>query len=99
MSSTSGTQLPDVLNDALPSGGGLSVGIVVNARMNEAQADADFAAPVEPNILNDALPAGSGLSMGVLENAKINEARAAANASEPVALNVESCSPSYKIAY
>ena len=37
VSSTSGNQSPNVPNDALPDGSGLSMGVLVNARMNEAQ--------------------------------------------------------------
>ena len=88
MSSTSGTQITYVLNDALPAGGCLSMGFMENTRMNEARAAADAAAPVVPNVLNDVLPAGSGLSMGVVTNAKINETRYAADFSSPVAPNV-----------
>ena len=68
MFSTSGTQTPYALSDTLPAGGGLSMGVVANTRMNEARASANAAAPVAPNVLNDALPAGNGLSIGVVEN-------------------------------
>ena len=66
MSSTSGTQSLNVLNDAFPDGGSLSMGVVANERTNKSQASADSDAPVAPNVLNDAFPAGSGLSLGVV---------------------------------
>ena len=72
MSSTSVTQSPNVLNDALPAGGGLSMGVVVNAIINEARAAAYADAPVAPNFLKDTLPDGVGLSMGVVATDKIN---------------------------
>ena len=56
ISSTSGTQSPNALNYDLPSGGGLSIGVVSILRMNEARATAYSGAPVAPNVLNYALP-------------------------------------------
>ena len=88
MYSTSGTQSPYVLNDVLPDGGGLSMVVVANARMNEARAAADAAAPMVPNFINDALPSGGSVSMGFAEIAKMNEARAVADAAATVAPNV-----------
>ena len=61
---------PNVLNDALPDGGGLFTVVVENERINKARADADFAAPVAPNVCNDALHAGGILSLGTVENIK-----------------------------
>ena len=72
--SSSGNQPPYFLSDVLPAGGVLSMGVVANARTNEARAAANDAAPVAPNVLNDVLAAGGSLSMGVVENTKINEA-------------------------
>ena len=44
---------PNVLNDALPDGGGLFTVVVENERINEARADADFAAaPVAASTTN-----------------------------------------------
>ena len=63
MSSTSGTQSLNVLNDAFPDGGSLSMGAVANERTNKARASADSDAPVAPNVLNDALADGGMLSM------------------------------------
>ena len=37
---------PNVPNDVLPDGGGLSLGFVVNSRINESLSAADAAAPV-----------------------------------------------------
>ena len=58
MPSTSGTQSTNVLNDALPADGCLSMVVVENSKMNEAQAAADAVAPVAPNVFNDTLPDG-----------------------------------------
>ena len=74
MYSTSGTQSPNFLNHALTSGGGLSMGVVEKAIMNEAQTTADYATSVAPNFINGALPDGGGLSMEVMENFKMNKA-------------------------
>ena len=74
MSSTSGTQSSNVLNDAFPAGGGLSMEVVANSRMNEARAATGAAAPVIPNVLNDSFPVVSGLSMRVVKNEIMNEA-------------------------
>ena len=63
---------PNVINDTLPSGGGLSMGVVKNTRINEAQAAADAAAPTAPNFLNDVLPDGNFLPIVVVENTKLN---------------------------
>ena len=87
MSSNSGTQHPNVLNYALRVGRDLSVGVVVNARTNEARYAADANSPVVPNVLNGALPADGSLSMVVVPNSHTNEARAAIDAAAPVALN------------
>ena len=51
MYSTSGTQSPNFLNHALTSGGGLSMGVVEDAKINEAQDTSDAATPVAPNVL------------------------------------------------
>ena len=72
----------NVLNDALPAGGVLSMGLVENAIMNKTQAASDAAASVVSNVINDSLPACGGLSMGVVENDKMNETRAAADDAE-----------------
>ena len=55
--------VPNVINDTLPDGNVLSIGVVENTKMNEAQFDADSDAPVAPNVLNDALADGGMLSM------------------------------------
>ena len=53
----------NVINDTLPDGNGLSIGVVKNTKMNESLADADSDALVAPNVLNDTLAAGGSLSM------------------------------------
>ena len=58
MPSTSGTQSTNVLNDALPADGCLSMVVVANSKKNEAQYAANTDAPVAPNVFNDALPDG-----------------------------------------
>ena len=63
MSSTSRTKPSYVLNDALPVGDGFFMGVVANAKMNEARAAANDAAPLAPNFLNYALAYGGSLSM------------------------------------
>ena len=72
MYSTSGTQSLNVINDEFPSGGGLSMVVVANTRMNEARDAEDDGAPVAPNVPNYALPAGGDLSMGVFVHARMN---------------------------
>ena len=73
--STSGSQPLNEINDVIPSGSGLSMGVVENLRMNKAQAAADAAAPVATNVLNDAFPDCGGLSMVVVATVKMNEAQ------------------------
>ena len=88
MSSTSGTQSTNVINDALPSVGCLSTGVVENTTPKNTRAAADDVETVVPNFLNDALPDGGSLSMGVVAYAKINEAQTAADSAVLVAPNV-----------
>ena len=64
------------------------MGVVANARINEARSATDAAASVVPNVPNYALPSGDFLFIGVVENLKMNEERAATYAAAPVAPNV-----------
>ena len=62
---------PNVLNDALPVGVILSMGVVANSIINESRADEDATAPVSLNVLNYVLPGGVILSMLFVEKLKL----------------------------
>ena len=88
LSSKSGDQSPNVLNDTLSDGGVLSMGVVENSRIYEARAATYAAAPVSPNVLNDSLPAGDVLSMVLVSNFKMNKAQSAADSAAQVTSNL-----------
>ena len=66
---------PNVLNDALPAGNGLSIGVVENTKMNEAQFDADSDAPATADTTNSPEAATSNVpTAAATPNAPMAEA-------------------------